>query len=376
MGGSFDREPTEKELDRMRELVGRAMEDGAQGLSTGLIYLPGTFSKTEELIELAKVAAKQGGRYATHMRNEGDRIFDALAETLRIGREARLPVHVSHLKLGGKSAWGQADKVLAFLDEARRSGLDVTWDQYAYSASSTTLGQLIPDSAREGGRTDFAARLADAGRKTAIIEEMKARLARRGGTNYAHVVIASYEADPKLNGKNIPEAARILRGSDSLDDQVDTILEIQKNGGATGVFHGMNEGDLQTFMRHPFTAVACDSGLRESGKGVPHPRGYGNNARVLGRYVRELGVLRLEDAIRKMTSLPANDFHFENRGLLKPGHWADIVVFNPATVKDNATYDDPHHYATGFAFVLVNGEVVVEQDKHTGARPGQALRHQ
>jgi N-acyl-D-amino-acid deacylase len=376
MGGSFDREPTEPELNRMRELVDRAMEDGAQGLSTGLIYLPGTFARTEEIIELAKVAARHGGLYATHMRNESDRIFDALAEAVRVGREAGLPVHVSHLKLGSERAWGQADQVLAFLEEARGSGLDVTWDQYAYTASSTTIGQLVPDSAHEGGRPAFAARLADPARKAAIVEQMKRRLAARGATNYAYAVIAAYAHDPRLNGQNIMQAARLLRGSDSLDDQIETILEIQKHGSASGVFHGMNEGDLQTFMRHPITAVACDSGVREFGKGVPHPRGYGNNARVLGHYVRELGVLRLEDAIRKMTSLPANDFHFAGRGVLKPGNWADVVVFDPATVTDNATYDDPHHYATGFAFVLVNGEVVVDHDRHTGARPGMALRHQ
>ena len=376
MGGSFDREPTEKELNRMRELVDRAMEDGAQGLSTGLIYLPGTFSKTDEILELARVAAKHGGRYATHMRNEGSHIFDALNETMRIGREAGLPVHVSHLKLAGERSWGQADKVLAFLEETLRSGLDVTWDQYAYTASSTSLGQLIPDSARDGGNKQFIKRLADEKQKAEIVEAMKEKMRERGATNYAYAVIASYKHDPKLNGKNIVEAAKLTRGSDTMDDQIETILAIQKNGGGSGVFHGMCEPDLQAFMRHPFTSVACDSGIREFGKEVPHPRGYGNNARVLGRYVRELGVLRLEDAIRKMTSLPANDFHFEGRGLVRPGNWADIVVFDPATVRDNATYDDPHHYATGFAFVLVNGDVVVEQDKHTGARPGQALRHQ
>lgn len=376
MGGSFDREPTEKELNRMRELVDRAMEDGAQGLSTGLIYLPGTFSKTEEILELARVAARHGGRYATHMRNEGSRIFDALNETMRIGREAGLPVHVSHVKLAGERSWGQAEKVLAFFEETRHTGLDVTWDQYAYTASSTSLGQLIPDSARDGGNKKFIERLADEKQKAEIVEAMKAKMRERGATNYAYAVIASYKHDRKLNGKNIVEAAKILRGSDTMDDQIETILEIQKNGGGSGVFHGMCEPDLQAFMRHPFTAVACDSAIREFGKEVPHPRGYGNNARVLGRYVRELGVLRLEDAVRKMTSLPANDFHFDGRGLVRPGNWGDIVVFDPATVRENSTYDDPHHYATGFAFVLVNGDVVVENDKHTGAKPGQALRHQ
>ena len=375
MGGSFDRAPTAEELDKMRNLVDRAMADGAQGLSTGLIYLPGTFAETAEIIELAKVVARHRGLYATHMRNEGDRIFEALAETMRVGREGGVPVHVSHVKLGGENSWGQANKVLQFLEDTRRSGLDVTWDQYAYTASSTTLGQLIPDPAREGTRADYAARLADPAKKAAIVAQMKARLKERGATNYAYAVIASYRHDASLNGKSIMQAAQITRGSDSLDDQIEMILEIQRNGSASGVFHGMNEGDLQTFMKHPFTAVACDSAVRDFGKGVPHPRGYGNNARVLGRYVRELGVLRLEDAVRKMTSLPANDFHLEGRGLLKPDHWADVVVFNPSTVKDHATYDDPHQYATGFAFVLVNGEVVIENDKHVGAKPGQPLRH-
>lgn len=375
MGGVFDREPTDKELARMRELVDRAMEDGAQGLSTGLIYLPGTFAKTDEILELARVVAKHGGRYATHMRHEDSRIFDALNETMRIGREAGLPVHVSHLKLSGERSWGQADKVLAFLDDTRRSGLDVSWDQYAYTASSTSLGQLIPDTARDGGNKKFIERINNPEQKAKIVAEMKKKMSDRGATNYAYAVIASYKANPKLNGKNIVEAAKITRGSDTMDDQIETILEIQKNGGGSGVFHGMCEPDLQTFMRHPFTAVACDSAIREFGKEVPHPRGYGNNARILGRYVRDLGVLRLEDAIRKMTSLPANDFHFEGRGLVRPGNWADIVVFDPATVRDNATYDDPHHYSTGFAYVLVNGDVVVENDKHTGAKPGMALRY-
>jgi len=375
MGGDFDREPTEKEMNRMRELVDRAMEDGAQGLSTGLIYLPGTFAKTDEILELARIVAKHGGRYATHMRHEDSRIFDALNETMRIGREAGLPVHVSHIKLSGERSWGQADKVLAFLEDTRRSGLDVSWDQYAYTASSTSLGQLIPDTARDGGNKKYIERLNDPEQKAKIVAEMKEKMRNRGATNYAYAVIASYKHDPKLNGKNIVEAAKITRGSDSMDDQIETILELQKNGGGSGVFHGMCEPDLQTFMKHPFTAVACDSGIREFGKEVPHPRGYGNNARVLGRYVRDLGTLRLEDAIRKMTSLPANDFHFEGRGLVRPGNWADIVVFDPATVRDNSTYDDPHHYATGFEYVLVNGGVVVEKDKHTGAKPGMALRH-
>jgi len=193
--------------------------------------------------------------------------------------------------------------------------------------------------------------------------------------DYAYAVIASYRHDPSLNGLNLVEAAKKLRGADSLDAQIETILEIERHGGASGVFHGMNEADLQAFMRHPNTMIACDSGLREFGKGVPHPRGYGNNARVLGHYVRELKVLRLEDAVRKMTSLPANTFHFKSRGLLREGHWADLVVFDPEKVTDNATYADPHHYPTGITHVFVNGVAVLENGEHTGAKPGMALKH-
>jgi N-acyl-D-amino-acid deacylase len=374
MGGAFNRKPTDAELRQMCTLTERAMRDGAQGLSTGLIYLPGTFAETEEIIALARVVAREGGIYATHMRNEGTEIFQALEETMRIGREAGLPVHVSHLKLGGERSWGQADKVLAFLDNTRRAGQDVTWDQYVYTASSTTLSRLIPEDAREGGAEAFAARVADPARRAEIVAGIKRQLQDRGREDFGYAVIASYRQDARLNGKTLVEAAKMLRGSDSLDAQVETILEIHQNGGGSGVFHGMNETDLQTFLRHPFTAVACDSGGRVFGEGVPHPRGYGNNARVLDRYVRELGVLRLEDAVRKMTSLPASAFRVPERGLLRPGQWADVVVFDPATVRDHATYADPHHYATGFRYVLVNGVVVVENDQHTKARPGQALR--
>ncbi|MDW8310459.1 MAG: amidohydrolase family protein, partial [Verrucomicrobiales bacterium] len=300
MKGEFDRAPTEAELARMKELVQRAMKDGAVGLSTGLIYLPGTFSKTEEIIELARVAAEFGGIYASHMRHEDWRIEQALEELFRIAREAHIRAHISHIKLAGERAWGRADRVLARIEQARAEGLDITQDQYAYTASSTGIRQLIPDDAFDGGREKFLERLADPAQKAKIVEAMRRKLRDRGRDDYAYAVIASFRGDPSLNGLNLVEAARKLRGSDSLDDQIETILEIQKRGGASGVFHGMNEADLQTFLRHPNTMIACDSGLRRFGEGVPHPRGYGNNARVLGRYVRELGVLRLEEAVRKM----------------------------------------------------------------------------
>jgi len=375
MGGSFKRPPTPEELEKMRGLVDQAMKDGAVGLSTGLIYLPGVFAKTDEIVELAKVAGIYDGIYASHMRYEDTEIYQALDEVFRIAREAHVRAEVSHIKLSGPTAWGQADKVLAYIEKARAEGLDVTHDQYAYTASSTGISQLVPESAFDGGQEKFRERLADPAEKAKITVEMKQSLKRKGRDDYAYSVIASYRHDKSLNGLNIVEAAKKVRGSDSVDDQVEMILEIQKNGGASGVFHGMSEDDLKTFMRHPNTMVACDSGLRKLGEGVPHPRGYGNNARVLARYVSEQKVIRLEDAIRKMSSLPANTFHFKGRGELREGNWADIVVFDPEKIQDTATYNDPHHYPAGIPYVLVNGAVVIKDGEHTGAKAGQGLRH-
>jgi len=375
MGGDFNRPPTPEELQRMRDLVKQAMRDGAVGLSTGLIYTPGVYATTGEIIELAKVAARYGGIYATHQRNEGTGILGSLDEIIRIAREAGIRAEVSHIKLAGEKAWGRADQVLAHIEQARAEGLDITQDQYAYTASSTGISQLIPDDAFDGGRGKFIERLNDPAEKKKIVEAMRQKIYDRGRSDYAYAVIASYRHNRTLNGLNIVEAAKKVRGNDSLDDQIEMILEIQRNGGASGVFHGMDETDLQTFMRHPNTMIACDSGLRKLGEGVPHPRGYGNNARVLNRYVRELKVLRLEDAIRKMTSLPAATFRFEGRGSLHAGNWADIVIFDPEKVRDVATYDAPHHYAEGFAYVLVNGVPVINEGRLTGARPGRVLRH-
>ena len=375
MGGSFDRVPTAEEAAKMKLFVDQAMKDGAVGLSTGLIYLPGTFSKTDEIVALAKAVTPYDGVYASHMRHEDTRIYAALDEVFRIAREAHLRAEVSHIKLSGEKAWGQADKVLAYLEAARASGLDITEDQYAYTASSTTMRQLIPEEAFDGGKKRFLEILADPEQKASLVAAMKKNILGRGRADYAYAVVASFRHDTSLNGLNILEAARKQRGSDSLDDQIEVILDIEKNGSASGVFHGMNEEDLQTFMRHPNTMFASDSGLREFGKDVPHPRGYGNNARVLGRYVRELKVLRLEDAIRKMSSLPASTFRLKDRGELREGNWADIVVFNPEKIGDPATYADPHHYAVGVPHVLVNGVPVIRDGEITEAKPGRGLRH-
>ncbi len=373
MGGSFMRPPTHEELERMKARVELGMKDGAAGLSTGLIYLPGTFAKPEEIIALAKVAAVHDGIYASHLRDEGAGIQEALEELFRVAREAGIRAEVSHIKLAGKANWGHPEKVLAAIEQARAGGLDVTQDQYVYTASSTSFSQLIPEWAREGGK--FKERVADTAQRRRIVAEMKDTLKRGQRRDYSYAMIANYEHDPALNGLNVVEAARKKRSTASLDAQIGLILEMQANGGATGVFHGISEEDLQQFLAHPNTMFASDSGVREMGQGVPHPRGYGNNARVLGRYVRELKALRLEDAVRRMTSLPATTFRLRDRGVLRAGAWADVVVFDAETVRDNAEFHDPHHYATGFALVLVNGVAVVRGDAHTGARPGQALRH-
>ncbi len=374
MGGNFLREPTVEELEKMKALVEQGMNEGAVGFSTGLIYVPGSFAKTEEIVELAKVASAHGGIYASHMRAETTKIFDAVEELLRVAREAKIRAELSHIKLSGPSAWGKASEVLAVLDRARAEGLSVTHDAYAYTASSTGLSQLIPDKAREGTRQDFIARLAVPELKAEIVAEMKRTRERQGRTDYSYVVIAQFDADPSLNGKRLPEAAKLKRGSDSLDDQVEMILDIERLGGGSGIYHGMNETDLQAFLRHPLTMIASDGGPRIPGEAVPHPRSYGNNARVLGRYVRELKLLTLEDAIRRMTSLPAETFRLRDRGVLKPGAFADIVIFDLEKVTDPATFDAPHHFAEGFTDVIVNGGIVLRAGELTGVRTGWPLR--
>lgn len=374
MGGSFARPPTDSELRQMGELVDRAMDDGAVGLSTGLIYLPGTFATTEEIIALAKVASARGGIYASHMRYENARILEALEEVVRICEEAKIPAEVSHLKLSGPSAWEMSGEVIALLDAARARGLALTHDQYVYTASSTSLGTPIPAEAREGGRERFQERLRDPGQKARMVIEMKETLRRSRREDFAYAVIANFEPDTSLNGKSVPEVARRMRGSDSLDDQIETILEIEARGGASAVFHGMSEENIQRFLIHPFTMIASDAGPRRFGEAVPHPRGYGNNARVLSRYVRELGLLSIEEAIRKMTSLPAGTFKLGQRGEIRPGFIADLVIFDPATVEAPSTFNDPHHYASGFSDVIVNGVPVIRAGALTDQRPGLPVR--
>lgn len=374
MGGSLLRPPTPEQLAEMERLVDQAMQDGAVGLSTGLIYVPGTYAKTDEILALARRAAAHGGLYVSHMRYETARIFEALEEFLTIAREARIRAQVSHIKLTGPTAWGQAERVLAILEEAREEGLALTHDLYAYDASSTGLAQLIPSEAREGTLQDYLRRLDNPDEKAKIIAEMKRMREAIGRPDYAYAVIARYPADPELNGLSIPAAAKRRRGSDSLEDQVELILQIHAQGGGSAIYHGMNEADLKVFMAHPATMIASDGGPRRLGEDLPHPRSYGNNARVLARYVREQGLLGLEEAVRKMTSLPAEVYRLKDRGELRVGAVADLVVFDPEQVADPATFEDPHQYALGFSEVIVNGVPVILAGNLLEARPGRAVR--
>ena len=374
MGGSFRRPPTDAEVKAMQGHVDKAMRDGALGMSTGLIYLPGTFSKTDELIALSKTVAAHSGIYVSHMRSEGTNIFKAVNEVCTIAQQARLPAHISHLKLAGRPMWGKNKQLLARLDQARAEGIRLTHDQYAYTASSTSLRQLLPDDLVAGGTRAFADRIRNAKTRKETVEWMKDRLHRRQREDYSYAVIAYYKKDKRFNGLNVVEAAKLRYENDNLDHQISLIFEIEMNGGASAVFHGMHEDDARAFLRHPHTMFASDSSVRAYNVGVPHPRGYGNAARFLARYVRDQRQLKLEEAIRKLTYLPASTFKLRGRGAIHKGYAADLVVFDPAKVQDKATFKEPHHYATGFRLVLVNGQTVVENDKHNGAGPGQIIR--
>ncbi len=374
MGGRFIRAPDARQLNQMKQMVDQAMKDGAVGMSTGLIYVPGSFAKTDEIIELAKVVSAHRGVYASHIRHETVRIFEALDEFTHIAREAKVRAELSHIKLSGPTAWGKAAEVLAYLDKARAEGLEITHDLYGYTASSTGLRQTIPDSALEGTREDFLARLQDPEQKSRIMEGMQQILRRSGRKDYSYAVIARFGADPSLNGLSIPEAAQKVRGGDSLQDQIELLLDIERRGGGSGIFHGMNEDDLTTFLKHPVTMFASDGGPRKLGEDVPHPRSYGNNARILAQYVRDQKHLTLVEAVRRMSNLPAQTFRLKDRGQLKPGFWADIVVFDPKKINDPSTFEDPHHYSEGFRDILVNGIPVIRDNKLTGSRPGGPLR--
>jgi len=379
--GRENRAATPEELARMEALVATAMEAGALGLSTGLIYVPGTYAPTEEIVALARVARGYGGIYATHMRNEGEKVLEAMEEALRIAREADLPLEIAHFKVSNKRFWGLSKEMLARLERARAEGIDVTVDQYPYTASSTGLESLLPAWAlagagegREAAREALQQRLADKVQRKKIADEMYERIRKVEGQKHLDwAVVASASWDETLVGKNIRQINREWKRKDNLRQEIETVLDMCAQGGAGMVYHKMAEKDVARIMAYEFTMVGRDGGVPELGRGKPHPRNYGTAARVLGRYVREQKLLRLEEAVRKLTSAAAQRFGFQERGLLREGLWADIVVFDPATVGDAATFAEPHQYSRGIHYVLVNGVLVVAAGKLTGARPGKIL---
>ncbi len=380
--GDADRAATPDELRQMEELVDEAMRQGAMGLSTSLIYAPAFYASTDELIALARVAARHGGIYASHIRNEGNTEAQALEEAFRIGREAGLPVEIWHLKASGRQNWGNMKKVVAAIEQARASGVDVTADQYPYPASSTSLGAVIPPKYHEGGSAAFVARLKDPQQRAAIRRELESPNPAfenmwTGVGGPAGVLVVSV-LDPALNqfeGKTIAQIAQEQK-KDPLDALMDLVAAGRDNVGA--VYFTMSEDDLRLAMQQPWVSVGCDSGGVAPdgvlGQSKTHPRAYGSFTRILGKYVRQEKLFPLEWAIRKFTSLPAQRVGLKDRGLLKPGFYADITIFNPETVNDRATFDDPHQPSVGIEYVLVNGVLTLERGKFTGEFGGRPLR--
>ncbi len=373
--GDLQRDPTAEEQMKMEALVEKAMKEGAVGFSTGLIYVPGTYSKTPEVVGLAKASSKYNGVYASHIRDEGDHVTDAVNEAISIGREAKMPVEISHFKVTYKPNWGRSTETISLVEKARQEGIDVTVDQYPYIASSTTLDTTLPTWAFGGGRDSLKLRINDPKMRLKIKNEMVKTLQEKQLKSYSYAVVSRYAPDTLFNGKNISEINKLKGRSEKPMEEAETILEMV---GATNrtqmVFFSMNENDLVRIMQYPFNMIASDAGIAKLGSGMPHPRAYGTNARVLGRYVNELKTIRLEEAIRRMTSLPAQKFNLHSRGLIREGMAADLVVFDEKTVSDRATFANPHAYSNGFHYVIVNGEVVINDSKFTGVRSGAVLK--
>ena len=350
------------------------MRDGAFGLSTGLFYLPGAFTPTEEVIEIAKVVGAMGGVHTSHMREEAAGVLDSVRETIRIGEEGGLPTQVTHHKIIGRANWGRSVDTLRLVQEARARGVDVTIDQYPYTASSTGTASLFPQWSLESGHEALLERLEAPDQRARIVVAIADRIENdRGGGDPKNVVMAKCSFDASLAGKNLAELTAARGVPVTFTTAAETAIELQKQGGCSAIYHAISEEDLERILRYPFTMIASDGGIPLFGQDVPHPRNYGTFARVLGRYVRERKILTLEDALRRMTSQPASRFRIFDRGLLRPGMKADVAVFDPATVVDKADFAHPHQYAEGFRHVLVNGIPVLADGKMTAARPGRVL---
>jgi N-acyl-D-amino-acid deacylase len=374
--GPVNRKATAAEIETMRGLVRQGMEDGAFGLSSGLFYVPGAFTPTAEVIELAKVAGRMGGIYISHMRDETAGVVDSVRETIEIGEKGGLPTQVTHHKIIGKANWGRSTETLKLIDEARARGVDATIDQYPYTASSTSIqAALMPAYALEGGRQAVLTRLATPSMRNELKKETSRIIAEeRGGGDPNNVQLARCDWDHSLDGKRLGDVTKGRGLEPTIDNAAETVFWIVEKGGCSGIFHAIGEEDLQKILRHPATMIASDGEVPIFGQASPHPRSYGTFVRVLGRYVRELKTITLEDAVRKMSSFPAQRIGLYDRGVLREGMKADIAIFDPATVRDTATFEKPHAYAEGVTCVIVNGQVAFENGAMTEARPGRILR--
>jgi N-acyl-D-amino-acid deacylase len=395
--------PTAREIGEMENLVKRGMLDGALGLSTGLVYIPGTFAKTDEITTLAKVVAKENGLYVSHIRDEGSRGVEALQEAISIGDAARVHVHISHFKAQGPNEWGSTQARLDLLDAARERGIVVSLDQYPYGASSTGLAVLLPAWISEGDFATAKRKLQDPVTRRRIRNEMLVQLRSNGWNDYAFARIAYYQFDPSLVGLNIAEitekrAARsftshagIVRSKfvstserprdraaqSDVERQAETIIDLFSHGGAQMVFFDMSEDDIQTIMKDPRVMFGSDSSVREDNPAVlPHPRGTGTFPRVLGVYAQQKNLFSIEEAVRRMTSLPAETFGLKERGLIRENNWADLVIFDRNQILDTATFEKPFSIPEGIHYTIVNGSIVLEQQNLTRALPGIALRRE
>ena len=368
------RKASPQEMDRMKQMVRDAMEQGALGISTGLFYVPGSFTSTEEVIELSKVAAEYNGIYISHIREEAAQLIDSVQETIRIGEEAGIPVQITHHKVIGVENWGASIESLRLVDEARARGVDVTIDQYPYTASQTSINALIPQWAQAGGREEMLNRINSPETYSTIKNEVIAKiLYDRGGGDPKNVFISRNSWDPNMAGKNLAELTMEAGMEPTPENAAEIVFDIIRGGGATAVYHAIGPEDVDRIMRHPATAIGSDGPVGVFGEGAPHPRQYGTFARILGHYVRERGVITLEEAVKKMSSQSARRLSIHDRGLITEGYFADVAVFDAEEIIDRASFEQPHQYATGMKFVLVNGEVVVENGAHTGRRPGRIL---
>lgn len=372
----YDERPADPAaLTKMKALVAQAMQEGAVGLSTA--YEGGGYDNPEEIFAMAKVAAQYGGYYGSHVGSEGYQLVEEVKKAIMVAEVAGLPVHIYHLKIRGTKLWGQAGPAIALIEDARRRGLEVTANQYPYTAMQHPWGALFPEWAKNGPPDTIVRVLSDRSNREKLKQDpqFKQYVEEHGGFEG---IVASRFSNPKdkaLEGKSIAEIAKLRGDRDPADTCFDLIVE--EGGFVDGVHHNMSEDDVKMIMRLPWVAIASDgSALRPDGvlgDGLPHPRSYGTNPRVLGKYVRDDRVLALEDAVRKMTSLPAQIMRLKDRGLLREGYWADVVVFDPATVADRGTYERPAQYPVGVVHVLVNGVPVIRNGEHTGAKPGKMV---